>query len=204
MKVLEKGKLKQLLDKEIDIDEGDGYIYLHDWLTQKVTTQGCVAVFPYSSIFPTEKKIKKINIELFNSFLLDPEILNDKRIVFWPSELKNFSFGRPQDIILGKEKTTTLRFLYEIKQYLLNYYPDRDYWITIIGTDIHIRRILRDFQEIFGDVERRVMVTPYIIKIDFPLFSKRWFLKEFLRTKEILFIIISSLFWKLYSKLTLK
>ncbi len=188
-------------DKNVNLDEADGYDSLLSWIFYKVTTKGITLVFPYAGIFPTETL--KLKIKVLNSGSIPDEILNDKKLVFWPTELRECIFGRPQDIVIGKKISSTVSYIVEIVKYLETQYPQSyiDFVFYLLVTDIHYRRVLRDLAYILSSSNlknRRLLVVPHIVKVKAPLFSRVWWLKFVFRFRELVVLLISSLFWNLY------
>lgn len=196
-------KFQTVEDRDVNPDEADGYDSLLMWIFYKVTTKGITLVFPYAGIFPTETLKQKLKIKVLNSGPIPDEILNDKKLVFWPTELCECSFGRPQDIVIGKKSISPVSYIVEVVKYLEARYPlsYMDFIFYLLVTDIHYRRVLRDLGFILSSSNlknRRLLVVPNIVKVKFPIFSRIWWLKIVFRLRELVILLGSFLFWNLY------
>jgi len=207
MKVLKllEGKLIEFPQKMLRLDEAD-YESTIELFLYSVRTVHAILIFPFNGLFPTRKKRKNFDFIYWNS-LHDFDI-RDKTIIFWPKELEKLSLGRSQDVVIGNRNTTTISYLEEVKGYIMNMYSDRDLCFTVLVTDLHWQRVRRDFERVFKtlaqDQRRTIGVIPYLVRISTSPGSLLWIRKILLGLKERVICLISSWWWDLYFRASLK
>jgi len=179
---LKEGQLREFRDRFVPLSESSGFDTLLDFYRHKRSTIPLVLIFPYWGLWPLGEPKAITGIPL--------EIENDNRLVFWPREIVKYSRGRDKDIVIGNTVTTTISYMEEIKGFLLNTYPSCDYCFYVLATDIHYRRVKRDFQTVFRNCGEEILFIPHIIKIRYPVFSKRWWLKLIFWIREAVMVII--------------
>ncbi len=182
---------------EVADSELDGFNSVTDWYLNKVTTIHFILLFPYVGLWPTRERLSSFEIDYFRTTNIPLELLNDHGLVFWPQEISNCNLRRDNDVVIGKEKksTTTISYLEEVKDYVLNLYQESrlDYCFYFLVTDVHFERAKRDFVLVMSNVQsHRVLFIPYIIKTTGLPTHSRFLLKE----KVIL--LVSSVYPSLY------
>jgi len=188
------------INPEAADSELDGFYSLVDWYLQKITTKHFVLLFPYLGLWPTVDRMSSLSVDYFKVTEIPSEILNDTKVVFWPKEISNCSLRRAKDVVIGKEKTTTVSYLQEVKDYILNSYsgPHLDYCFYILAADIHFERVKRDFILVMKQIKsHRILFVPFIVKTTGSNRSK-------FAHREKLILLLSSLYPSLYMWSSLK
>ncbi len=200
---LKDGKFEFLPDDYVSPEasdaELDGFLSVKEWYLHKVTTKHFILVFPYLGLWPTVDRMNSLSVEYFKVAEIPSRIINDERIVFWPKEISHAS-RRQKDIVIGRKGTTTISYLEEAKDYVLNLYPEPrlDYCFYVLATDIHFERVRRDFILVMKQIkDRHILFVPFIVETTGPNRSK------FAR-REKLILSVSSLYPSLYVRASLK